>query len=282
MTVRCPAKINLDLRVGPLRPDGFHSIRSWFVTVGLYDELTIAPADTVRLTCGDASIPTDDRNLVVRAANALRANGGPSGGAGVAMHLTKRVPAGGGLGGGSSDAAAALVALNEFWQLRLPVDRLHAVAATIGSDVPFFLHGPSSLCEGRGEVVTPVPPPACGWAVLILPPIEMPTPAVFRKLDELRPDAPEPSSIHRPLTAPDTTGLLTSLVNDLEAAAFALRPDLADLRTAASALVRQPVRMSGSGSTLFTLYDDEPEAVAISQLVSRQLGIRALAVSIAS
>ena len=277
LVVRCPAKINLDLRVGPLRADGFHSIRSWFVTVGLYDELTVGPADDVRLTCDEPSIPTDERNLVVRAANALR----PANGPGVAMHLAKRIPAGGGLGGGSSNAATALVALNAFWHLGLSPSRLHAIAATLGSDVPFFLHGPSSLCVGRGEVITPVPPPPCRWAVLILPPIAMPTPAVFRKLDELRPHAAEPLSPSQTAPAGDALGLLATLVNDLEVPAFASRPDLADLSHAAADRLGRPVRMSGSGSTLFTLYDEETEAVAGARLALETVGVHAIGVPIA-
>ena len=270
LAVRCPAKINLDLHVGPRRPDGFHSIRSWFVTVGLYDELTFAPADDVRLTCDDASIPTDARNLVIRAALALR----PPGGTGVAVHLTKRIPAGGGLGGGSSNAASTLFALNDFWRLGLTLDRLHAVAATLGSDVPFFLHGPSSICEGRGEIVTPVPAPACRWAVLVLPPIAMPTPAVFRRFDEL--PAPPPRPARQFPASSDAATFMQALVNDLEPAAFSLATELGDLRAGVADRLARPVRMSGSGSTLFTLYDGEAEAQAGAQVVENQLGVRAL------
>ena len=276
MTVRCPAKINLDLRVGPLRPDGFHSIRSWFVTVGLFDELTIEAADDLRLTCDDPAIPNDDRNLVLRAAHALRPPGGP----GAAMRLAKRIPAGGGLGGGSSNAAAALIVLNDFWQLGLSRARLHAIAATLGSDVPFFLHGPSSLCEGRGERVTPVSLPACRQAVLILPKIALSTPAVFRTLDELRPNAPEPAAGPAP-AATDARSLLDAIVNDLEPPAFALRPDLADLAAAAARLVGRPVRMSGSGSTLFTLFDGQTTEAGRAVLdVGTKLRVRTASVSI--
>lgn len=265
-SVRCPAKINLDLHVGPPRADGFHPVNTWMVTVGLFDTIDFAPADDIRLTCSDPTIPADARNLVWRAAAALR----PAGGPGVAMRLTKSIPAGGGLGGGSSNAAATLVALNDFWGLRHSRQRLSEIAAALGSDVPFFLNGPSSVCTGRGEIVTPVPPPACGWALLILPGIAMPTPAVYRRLDELRAGAAGDVASVDPQRPPaaNAAALLSRLVNDLESPAFDLSPELARIRTVAEDRLNRPVRMSGSGSTLFTLYDDESQAALGSELMS--------------
>lgn len=256
MRIQCPAKINLDLRVGPPRTDGFHPIRSWFVTVGLYDTLTLSPADDLSLTCDDPAVPSDARNLVWRAAEALR----PAG-RGVAITLSKRIPSGGGLGGGSSDAASALVRLDAFWELGRSRDELATIAATLGSDVPFFLYPPSAICRGRGEVIEPVPPPNSRWAVLVLPPIHMPTPAVFRRLDELRPTAAFDDETPQP-TATTAAELLPTLVNDLEAPAFDLSPELAGMRGTLERRLDRPVRMSGSGSTLFTLYDAESEARA--------------------
>ncbi|MGC4031011.1 MAG: 4-(cytidine 5'-diphospho)-2-C-methyl-D-erythritol kinase [Tepidisphaeraceae bacterium] len=275
-TYFAPAKLNLDLRVGAPRADGFHPIRSWFVTVGLFDRLDFSPADDIRLTCSDPTIPVDGRNLVVRAAEALR----PGDGRGVLIHLEKSIPAGGGLGGGSSDAATTLLALNEFWKLGLPIDRLHDIAATLGSDVPFFLHGPSSLCEGRGDVVTPVPPPGCGQALLVLPGLHMPTPAVFKRLDELRPTVPDFAHGTVVVGGAGALALLPGLSNDLETPAFDLRPELAELRQEIEGIVARPVRMSGSGSTLFTLYDTDAEAQAAQTVVTQKTGMRCVVAGI--
>jgi 4-diphosphocytidyl-2-C-methyl-D-erythritol kinase len=188
--------------------------------------------------------------------------------------LNKRVPSGAGLGGGSSDAAAALAGLNRLWKLGYPASRLAEIGATMGSDIPFFLHGPSSVCSGRGEVVRPVPPPDMGrehgsaWAVLVLPKIELATPAVYRRFDEMKLGRDEHLAVEPDwsewsrLPAAD---LMARLVNDLEPPAFDLSPPLKELKEALEHGLGRIVRMSGSGSSLFTLCDggaDEAEAIA--------------------
>jgi 4-diphosphocytidyl-2C-methyl-D-erythritol kinase len=275
----CPAKINLDLRVGPLAADGFHPLRSWVTTVGLFDTLDVFPDPTggLSLSCSDPALPTDASNLVMRAAMAVQRHAAPATGGfppGATMHLLKRIPAGGGLGGGSSDAATALRALATLWG----VDPAHAaltdIAASLGSDVPFFLGPASSLCTGRGEAVRPLPSPRSRWALLILPPIAMPTPAVYRAFDRLiegrdrqaDQQAGATGAWREPfddrLCTLRASELLPRLVNDLEPAAFALRPDLAAMRQRAEEVIARPVRMSGSGSTLFSVFDAEDEARA--------------------
>jgi 4-diphosphocytidyl-2-C-methyl-D-erythritol kinase len=202
MRVLAPAKINLHLRVGRRSSDGFHPLLSWMCTVGLFDTLTIQPApDATRLvemTCTDGSLPTDVSNLVIRAAEALARQARGSGEAPpearhasaariapVQIVLEKQIPIGGGLGGGSSDAAATLIALNRLWRTDCTSQQLLSIAATLGSDVPFFLFGPSSICTGRGELVTPIAAPAARFAVLILPGIAVSTAQVYRRFDEL-------------------------------------------------------------------------------------------------
>ncbi len=273
-----PAKINLHLRVGPARADGFHPLVTWMVTVGLADVLTIAPADRLAFTCDDPTLPTDGRNLVVKAIAGLAARLGRE--ATVAVHLTKRVPAGGGLGGGSSDAAHALMAVAKLWGVDDPA-LLADVAATVGSDVPFFLYGPSSVCRGRGERVVPVAVPAVArHAVLILPGIEMPTAAVYRKFDEMGLGSDTDASLGEGAWASlPAADLMGHLVNDLEPPAFALRPDLADLRSRIERDLGRPVRMSGSGSTLFTLFDDHGSAADAAAAIA-DAGTRAVAVAI--
>ena len=198
MRLLAPAKINLHLRVYGVQSDGFHPLLSWMCTVGLFDTLEIdqtqidQTANGIALSCDDASIPCDARNLVYRAAEKLldaRRKAQPFRvgvtGSGVRIHLCKRYSAGGGLGGGSSDAARTLLGLNRLLGTALTIEQLAESASQLGSDVPFFLHGPSSICQGRGEIVHPIARPRPRWAVLVLPEIAMPTPRVYQVFDSL-------------------------------------------------------------------------------------------------
>ena len=237
MRLLAPAKINLHLRVGPPRADGFHSLLSWFTTIGLFDilELTLRDADnsgpivSLRTDCDD--LPVDERNLVVRVGTALAdtLGKGPPGlpvrREGVSAVLTKRIPIGGGLGGGSSDAAATLLGLNSLWGIGFSARQLAEFAAPFGSDLPFFFYGPSSICTGRGEVIRPIDPPAPQFVLLMLPNIAMPTPAVYRRFDEMklgREDALRNEPDWLRCTRLSAKDLLPMLVNDLEAPAFAI------------------------------------------------------------
>ena len=281
------AKINLHLRIGPPRPDGFHPLLSWFMRVGLHDtlEITLSPAgeDRIVLSCSDPDLPTDGRNLVVKAARLFYETIPRSQPSGCRIQLTKRTPSGGGLGGGSSDAAETLLMLATLHGFNA-VDRLVPLAAQLGSDVPFFLFGPSSICTGRGEVVRPMPPPTrIRAAVLLLPPIAMPTADVYRRFDAMKlgrdadvSDEPDWAA-WREMPA---TALLPLLVNDLEGPAFSLRPELAAMRNAAAGLLGRPVRMSGSGSTLFTLFDDPAEAEHAARRVQDSLSVATRAVAL--
>src|SRR5687767_2731713 len=201
MRLLAPAKINLHLRVGPRDAAGYHPLLTWMCTVGLFDTLTIRqdeeslePVDSsaargIALTCDDAQLPCDATNLVHRAATALFAEAqkkSPRLSRGLRIELQKRIPAGGGLGGGSADAARTLLGLNRLWNLDLPPGRLHEMAESLGSDVPFFLHGPSGICSGRGDVVAPTNPPRARWALLLLSGFPVPTRDVYAKFDELR------------------------------------------------------------------------------------------------
>lgn len=273
LRLRAPAKLNLDLRVAAPRPDGFHPLSSWFVTLGLWDELTFErhPAPGIHFSCSDPLLAVDGRNLVVRAAGELLDATGHTT-TGVAISLTKHIPAGGGLGGGSSDAATTLVGLSKLLGLSVDPGDLMPLAERLGSDVPFFLDMAtrwqatgSALCTGRGEVVDPLPMPAPRAALLLFPEVRMPTPAVFREFDRLSLGRDllqrgEASRAYQHLTGRDASDLLPRLFNALEPAAFSLAPDLGDLRAQAEDRLHRPVRMSGSGSTLFTLFDTTDEA----------------------
>lgn len=288
MRLHAPAKINLHLRVGPLRTDGFHPLLSWMTTVSLFDTLTFRSTTDSRITlrCDDASLPTDEHNLVIQAARLVmselpRERQQTVGG--VEIALEKRVPSGAGLGGGSSDAATSLIALNQLWHVNWSMSRLSELAAKLGSDVPFFLHGPSSVCTSRGEVVQPIAVPKANWVLLVLPGMHISTPAVYRKFDELsssrvgwddQPDWQQWAQLSARL-------LLPRLVNDLETPAFLLEPALSDLRTRVESVVDRPVRMSGSGSTLFTLFDTREECESAASDVSMKCNVKTHAAQIA-
>ena len=290
--LRAPAKINLHLRVGPPAADGFHPLLSWMVTLGLADTLTLTAMDRrfdrgerVTLTCDDPSLPCDATNLVVRAGQALAdALPNTSDLCQVSAALVKRIPMGAGLGGGSSDGASALKGLNHLWSTSLSGQALAEISARLGSDLPFFFHGDSSVCTGRGEVVRPVPAPIAKWAMLVLPKIHMPTPAVYKQFDQMG-----LGDSDRLTNEPDwgawarmpARDLLPRLVNDLEAPAFAINAELGRLRDDVERMFGQPVRMSGSGSSLFTLYDGQELSIDAAERVVARLGEKALAVEVA-
>jgi 4-diphosphocytidyl-2-C-methyl-D-erythritol kinase len=274
-------------------------------TVGLFDTLTfrqdegasagsssasMSPRDgALTLTCDDATVPCDETNLVHRAARALsehaeRAAPGPRLNRGLSIHLSKHVPVGGGLGGGSSDAARTLRGLNRLWNFDLPREQLHAIGAQVGSDVPFFLHGPSAVCSGRGEIVAPARVPRARWALLVLSTSPVPTRGVYAKFDELRlgdvgfGEAQPPWQEWADLSAGP---LLSRLRNDLEPAAFALVPQLGRLRDALELSLARVIRLTGSGGTLFTLFDERQEAEVAAQFVRTRHMLEALAVELA-
>ena len=183
LTLRVPCKVNLYLEVVGRRPDGYHDLRTVMQAVDLCDELELATREDGRiaLNCSDPALPMGDGNLVVRAARMMQERSGTRRGADLA--LRKRVPVGGGLGGGSADAALTLLGLDRLWGLDTGREALTEMAASLGSDVAFFLHGGTALCEGRGERVTPVP---CGGEfsyVLVTPSVGVSTREVYGALE---------------------------------------------------------------------------------------------------
>jgi len=292
MRLLAPAKINLHLRVFGVQSDGFHPLLSWMSTVGLFDRIEIERTENgIALTCDDPSIPCDARNLVFRAANLMLAQRprkptalpwDPSSAPGLRLHLSKRVPHSGGLGGGSSDAARTLLGLNRFLGMELTIDELAPLAAQLGSDVPFFLRGPSSICSGRGEIVDPIARPRPRWATLVLPEIAMPTPRVYQVFDSLglgKAQAGLDQPSWQEWTSLNADELLPRLINDLEAPAFQISPQLGQLRTDLEQALGRIVRMSGSGSTLFTLFDDSEAAKNAAHTIDRR-GTRSIALEL--
>jgi 4-diphosphocytidyl-2-C-methyl-D-erythritol kinase len=257
--VRVPAKINLYLGVGSVRHDGYHGLNTVYHAVSLYDELTARRSYTLSLTMegvGAGELAHDDSNLVIRAARALAGYAGVP--AHARLHLRKQIPLAGGLAGGSADAAAALVACNALWCIGLSHDELASIAASVGSDVPFLLHGGTALGTGRGEAVSPALPLPTTWHwVLAFAHDGLSTPAVYTELDRLR--AATPAGPYTPAGLPDhllaalgqhdPAVLAAVLGNDLQAAAVSLRPALADVLEAGEAAGALAGIVSGSGPT---------------------------------
>jgi 4-diphosphocytidyl-2-C-methyl-D-erythritol kinase len=259
--IRAHAKINLSLRVGARQADGFHPLQTVFQSLALHDTLEITPRPgPFELTCGDHSVPVDDRNLVTRAARALWSALGRAGEPrGVAVHLSKHIPMQAGLGGGSSDAASAISALARLWQPRGARADLAAVAAGLGSDVPYFLLGGTALGLSRGEELYPLEDlPAC-FVVLALPAFGVATADAYRWFDDDRArQATAPGAATGAISA--WRGLRLALVNDLEAPVARRHPDIGAARRVLEAAGARAASMTGSGSAVFGLYAVEAAA----------------------
>ncbi|MEV2274285.1 4-(cytidine 5'-diphospho)-2-C-methyl-D-erythritol kinase [Nocardiopsis sp. NPDC049922] len=270
VTVRVPAKVNLQLAVGPRREDGFHALVNVFHAVSLFDEVTVKEApprqepELVTLTASGGTrvdldgVPLDATNLAARAAALLAEETGK--GFPVEIHLDKRIPVAGGMAGGSADAAATLVACDRLWGCGLPESDLLDLAARLGSDVPFPLLGRTAVGTGRGELLEPLAAPGRYRWVFALSSRGLSTARVFAEYDRLRPDAPAPLPspvMAEALAAGDAASLGAALTNDLERAALSLRPDLARVLAAGREAGALGALVSGSGPTCAFLVGDE-------------------------
>lgn len=265
MIVSAPAKVNLTLQILGKRTDGYHALESVMQLLSLADTLTITEAEQIEFSCSDPALACEE-NLVVRAARLLHRQCPRA--IGARIHLEKHIPAQAGLGGGSSDAATALQALNEFWEVRLPDDDLTALGAQLGSDVPFFLNGPCGVVRGRGESVTPVVHRTTCHVVLAKPSQGLSTPRVYAGLH-----AP-PLTTARPATRllPETLAMLHALEsgspdaiaravhNELEGPALPMLPELFTLRERMLEEGCLAVLLCGSGSALCGICPDEATA----------------------
>jgi 4-diphosphocytidyl-2-C-methyl-D-erythritol kinase len=285
--VRVPAKINLYLGVGPLRPDGYHELHTVYQAISLYDELTARRGDTLALTMegeGAGALALDDTNLVIRAAKALAQHAQVP--AHARLHLRKQIPLAGGLAGGSADAAAALVACDALWGTGLSRDELAEVAATLGSDVPFLVHGGTALGTGHGEAVSPVLARGNAWHWVVgIADGELSTPHVYREIDRLRAGAAAPprlASADRLLAAlrqRDPAVLAAALGNDLQAAAISLRPALSVTLRAGRDAGALAGMVSGSGPTCVFLAEDGAHAAELASTLESYGVCRAVRVA---
>lgn len=269
------AKLNLFLSVLGRRGDGYHELQGIFHSVDLVDDLVVEPSDSgdisVDVTSADGGNPLPEmtENLVYQAAVSLRERTGFDRGA--SLRLTKRIPIGGGLGGGSSNAAGALLALDRFWGLHLEQAVLLELAADLGSDVPFCLAGAgTSLVGGRGEQLAPLPPPpTLLWFVLGVSDIPLRTPQVYEELaDEEIGVEQSPAPMTMALAAGDVGEVAALLSNDLEAPALRLRPELEEKKSALLDAGALGAGLSGSGPTLFGVAASRSEAQEVAAKVS--------------
>ncbi|MGA6158086.1 4-(cytidine 5'-diphospho)-2-C-methyl-D-erythritol kinase [Stenotrophomonas sp. NPDC087984] len=277
VTARVPAKVNVQLAVGGLRPDGFHDLANVFLAVGLHDEVTATPSDTLRITIEGADadqVPLDHTNLAARAAVALAERHGIE--PGVHLHIAKDIPVAGGMAGGSADAAGALLACDALWGTKATRDELLQICADLGSDIPFSLVGGAALGRGRGELLTPLETGGTFHWVFAVADGGLSTPAVYRECDRLReasgagagaadvPD-PEPSqALLDALRTGDATALAAAVSNDLQPAALSLRPALAATLRAGAAAGALASLVSGSGPTCAFLAKDPEAAQAVA------------------
>lgn len=271
VTVRVPGKVNLHLGVGDLRDDGYHELTTVFHAVSLFDEVTVSAADVLSLEVtgeGARVLPTDERNLAWRAADLLADHVGRA--PDVAISIAKSIPVAGGMAGGSADAAAVLVALNALWELGLPRRDLHGLAAQLGSDVPFALHGGTALGTGRGEQLATVLARSTFHWVLAFAEGELSTPTVFGEIDRMRADPDggptrldDPEPLLAALASGDPARLAPLLGNDLQPAAIALDGRLRRTLKAGTDAGALAGIVSGSGPTCAFLCSSATSAVDV-------------------
>jgi 4-diphosphocytidyl-2-C-methyl-D-erythritol kinase len=257
-----PAKINLTLEVLGRRNDGFHEVRMLMAGVALFDELSFQAAPQLSLSCDRPELDCGSSNLVLRAATALQRTLGPGGfGYGAKISLKKRIPLGGGLAGGSTDAAATLVGLNKLWKLRLSLEALRKIGATLGSDIPFCVESGWALATGRGEKLKALSLRRKLHFVLANPGFEVSTKWAYSSLPKLAPPKQNRSrQAFEAIQAKDLGALEHASVNDLEPVTAGRYAEIRALKGLMLEHGAQMTRMSGSGPTVWGLFDTETAA----------------------
>ena len=258
---KTPAKVNLGLHVHGKREDGFHELETIFQMVSLFDDVELELLSSgIKLECDMPGIPTDDTNLVCKAALLLRKSYQVEG-KGVSIRLKKKIPFGAGLGGGSGNAAGVLMGLNRLWDLNIEREKLFALAAELGSDVPFFLTSPCALGKGRGERLKVLEPCSKFQVLLVFPGFPIATSWVYQNLRLKLTKRPNNISILRKnLSLSDITSLGSQLYNDLESVVIQKFPEVKVVKDELWAWGALGVLLSGSGSTVFGIFDDPEKA----------------------
>ena len=271
VSLQAPAKVNLSLVIRGKREDGFHDLHTVVAALTLHDDLQISQSSTggIALECSGRTIPADDDNLVIRAAKLLARRMGIT--PAIRIKLHKRIPCGAGLGGGSSDAAYCLMGLNRLWQLGLDRQQLAEIGAELGSDVPFFLHGPVSLCTGRGERVSALPHRCRRSMVLIVTGVHVPTVQVYQRhrcQDQLV--ERQMRQVRYFLRVGDLDGLMIRGINSLASTCLDLFAPLQDLHRRIDRMGLGPVCVAGSGSCLFVSADSRERAGYVAKRLGQE------------
>jgi len=252
--VKAFAKLNLSLRVLGIRPDGYHELRTVFQSIALHDTLTFRRiSGPLRIACTDSACPANEQNIVSRAAELVwRHAGRPGTPKDLSVQIAKRIPMQAGLGGGSSDAAAAVRAIAALWRVKLTRDRLVEIAAALGADVPYFLDGGTALGAGRGDRLVTMPDVSAAWVILVFPPFGVSTKDAYAWWDE---NMVEP--FQQPL---DAGAPPCQIANDLQPIVAARHPEITRLAESLWRCGARQSSMSGSGSTVYGLFDRRASA----------------------
>ncbi len=271
LTLPAFAKINLSLRILGRRTDGYHDLDTVFQTVSLHETLKVSANDqpAIEFSCDDPRLPVNEDNLVVRAAEALRSHFAVQKGA--RIRLEKRIPMQAGLGGGSSDAAMTLLALNRLWGLNAELDRLAGIGAAIGADVPFFFFGGTARGTGIGDQVTVMPDAPQTFFAIVKPNADVNTGAAYRGFDERSLTTPNSKTM---LSTSPPTSIFESLENDFQRVVFDLEPEIARAKAALENVAAQAVLLAGSGSALFGTFDSEDAQRRAIQAIELETGWR--------
>lgn len=273
LAFRTPAKINLGLQIVRKREDGYHELETLFQMVSLYDDIELETLPVgIELECDNPDIPRDGTNLVVKAARLLQEMFPDRKNLGVRIRLVKRIPAGGGLGGGSGNAAGVLLGLNTLWDLRLRREDLLTLAAKLGSDVPFFLFAPSALGKGRGEILFPLQQAKKFSVILVFPKFPIATSRVYQSLKlELTKRENHINLLQKFYSQSDIERLGAHLYNDLEPVVLKEYPVIQTLKDELRLSGASGSLLSGSGATVFGVYADNKVArTAYSRLLKKE------------
>jgi len=277
------AKINLHLRLLGRREDGYHDIFTVFQTVSLHDSLSFEHHDKgFELTCNEPNVPVDDSNLIIRAAKALASKFGVSGGA--SIFLEKKIPMGGGLGGGSSNAATTLLGLAKLWEISVDANDLHEIATDIGSDVSFFMYGGTALGTGRGNVIEPMGEFGAPWVLIVMPDISVSTAKAYAALNFQNLTNEDANRILRVCRteAESRDFLHSALKNDFEPTVFAAHPEVGRVKQTLIDLGANQALMSGSGASVFGIFDKQETRQAALKALDTEVNWRKFAVATVS
>ncbi|MBX3245254.1 MAG: 4-(cytidine 5'-diphospho)-2-C-methyl-D-erythritol kinase [Acidobacteria bacterium] len=250
------AKINLHLKVTGKRPDGYHELCTVFQAVSLCDEIEFRPADSLELGCNDPNIPTDENNLIIQAGKLLQDVYKVDRGAKV--HLLKNIPFPGGLGGGSSNAATAMLGFCRLWGLKCSIEELSGLSAEIGADVPFFFHGGTALGTGTGTDIEVMSDAELENIVIVTPPVDISTAVAYKELDA--PSLTKKEAEHNLIVCRKWVESACfqdgPVINDFEAAIFTMFPEVAEVKSKLLELGAVTAGLSGSGASVFGIFDN--------------------------